>query len=324
MRRKHVHPSTPRRRLDTPAPETCVNEVVWRGPAVTIGAFRCGRAHRLWNEENHIRDGHNIVFTRTAVRIAADGFKSGVYTPNTASFYNFGQTYRRWPISPEGEVSEYFVLRPDVLAEIIREYNPDVMNRPDRPFRVGAVPCDSDCYLLQRLLFTHVVTAASPPDPLCIEETFLHVARRLVRRAFDAGAPARRPPDHRTRTAEAADAVRIFVTRHFREPVTLDAVADAVGLSLFHLCRVFKREEGIPIHRFLRRVRLRSALQSALDGDAPLTAVALDHGFSSHSHFTDAFRQEFRFSPSQLRSSEKKAALSKMSKILEAAPRPRR
>ncbi len=82
------------------------------------------------------------------------------------------------------------------------------------------------------------------------------------------------------------------------ERVTLDDVARAVHVSPFHLARIFQQQTGVPVHRYLTQLRLRASLER-LDSD--LTVVALELGFSSHSHFTDAFRREFGRSPSEMR-----------------------
>jgi AraC-like DNA-binding protein len=65
-------------------------------------------------------------------------------------------------------------------------------------------------------------------------------------------------------------------------------------------------------HRYLTRLRLRAALERLPDA-SDLTALALELGFSSHSHFTDAFRREFRRTPSEARRDWRE-----MSKNLEA------
>ncbi len=85
------------------------------------------------------------------------------------------------------------------------------------------------------------------------------------------------------------------------ERVTLDAVARAVHASPFHLARVFRQRTGAPIHRYLTRLRLRAALERLAGGANDLTALALALGFSSHSHFADAFRSEFGRTPSAVR-----------------------
>ena len=49
----------------------------------------------------------------------------------------------------------------------------------------------------------------------------------------------------------------------------------------------------MPIHRYLNRLRLRTALEYLGDSMADLSDTALSLGFSSHSHFTESFRREF-------------------------------
>jgi AraC-like DNA-binding protein len=87
-------------------------------------------------------------------------------------------------------------------------------------------------------------------------------------------------------------------------------------VSPFHLARVFHERAGVPVHRYLTRLRLRAALDRLMGGADDLTALALDLGFSSHSHFTDAFRTEFGRPPSAVRHSGARA-LRELSKNLE-------
>ena len=68
------------------------------------------------------------------------------------------------------------------------------------------------------------------------------------------------------------------------------------------MCRLFRRHAGLPLHRYRRRLRLREALRRLADGERDLTGLALDLGFSEHSHFTNAFRAEFSVPPSGFRS----------------------
>jgi AraC-like DNA-binding protein len=104
-----------------------------------------------------------------------------------------------------------------------------------------------------------------------------------------------------------------LINRRFFEPMSLDDIAASVGLSVFHLCRVFKRATGSTIHRYLTCVRLRTSLEQLDAGASDLTQVALSLGFSSHSHFTDSFRREFGMTPSRFRqpTSHEDAALAR-------------
>ena len=87
-------------------------------------------------------------------------------------------------------------------------------------------------------------------------------------------------------------------------------LARALAVSPFHLARVFRATVGRSLHAWRTQVRLRVALERVLDG-ADLMTVALDAGFSSHSHFTQSFRTAFGAAPSTVRSLPA-AALSKI------------
>ena len=155
------------------------------------------------------------------------------------------------------------------------------------------------------------------------------MALSLLAGAAAALAVRREHPGRRLRPATArahrgtAFATRALLARDFAQRLTLDRIATAVNSSPFHLARLFARETGLPIHRHLARLRLREALERLAAGEDDLTTLALDLGFSSHAHFTDAFRREFGMPPSHFRRGLTSARRREMSKILEAARGPR-
>jgi AraC-like DNA-binding protein len=95
--------------------------------------------------------------------------------------------------------------------------------------------------------------------------------------------------------------VRALLAFKLEEPVSLEDVGKAVGVSPFHLCRVFRAVTGTTISRYRHTLRLRAALERVASPDADLSAVAMDYGYSSHSHFTAAFRREFGVTPTEFR-----------------------
>jgi AraC-like DNA-binding protein len=91
-----------------------------------------------------------------------------------------------------------------------------------------------------------------------------------------------------------------LLQERFRERYRLEDVARELYVSPFHLCRLFKQETGMSMHRYVNRLRLREALEGLADG-VNLTELALSLGFSCHSHFTNAFRKEFGLPPGEAR-----------------------
>ena len=84
------------------------------------------------------------------------------------------------------------------------------------------------------------------------------------------------------------------------ERLTLTAIATMLGVTPIYLTQAFKRSEGLPLYRYQTRLRLSRAL-AALPEQDDITELALDLGFSSHSHFTATFRAALGVTPSDYR-----------------------
>lgn len=69
-----------------------------------------------------------------------------------------------------------------------------------------------------------------------------------------------------------------------------------------YLTQLFQQVEGVPLYRYQLRLRLSRALDLLPRCD-DLTELSLDLDFSSHSHFSAAFRQVYGRSPSEFRRS---------------------
>ena len=91
-----------------------------------------------------------------------------------------------------------------------------------------------------------------------------------------------------------------IVARHERAPLRLEQVARAIGCSVFVLCRTFRALEGTTIMSLHRDLRMRAALCALAQHRGDITRVAMDFGFSSHSHFTAAFSSYFGVTPSSV------------------------
>jgi len=92
-----------------------------------------------------------------------------------------------------------------------------------------------------------------------------------------------------------------FIENRFGSEVTLDAIAEAAGVSRFHLCRLFGVATGRSVMRYVRGRRLTEAARVLAGGASDILAVALDAGYGSHEAFTRAFRDQFGLTPEQVR-----------------------
>jgi AraC-like DNA-binding protein len=105
----------------------------------------------------------------------------------------------------------------------------------------------------------------------------------------------------RRRSSRVVDRAKEYLHAHFGERLFLDEIATAVGVTPVYLTQEFTRQEAVPLYRYQLRLRLSQALLDLPDCE-DITGLALDLGFSSHSHFTASFRGAFGLTPSEYRS----------------------
>ena len=92
-----------------------------------------------------------------------------------------------------------------------------------------------------------------------------------------------------------------YIESHLSGDLSLEAIADAVGVSRFHLSRAFGTTVGCALASYVRTRRLSEAARALAGGAPDILAVALNSGYGSHEAFTRAFRQQFGVTPEQVR-----------------------
>ena len=87
---------------------------------------------------------------------------------------------------------------------------------------------------------------------------------------------------------------------------SVEAFADAVGMSRMHLHRKIRALTGQSAGEFVRTVRLRLAARMLAAGDHSVTEVAYAVGFRTPAYFSKCFRDEFGVTPSDYAASPEK------------------
>lgn len=257
--------------------------LLFRSDIVAVGKFRCAATDPLYRDSGPCSH-HTFVFPRTSTRIRHANGPTFAATPETAGFYNQHQHYSRDPIN-DVDASDWYTVADDVLFDLVDA------DSADRPFRAAFAPIDARTYLEQRMLFD-ALDRGAPLDPLAVEETVLSILHRISPRATG------RAP---SRDTGAVETIREIIARAPQRNTPLRALARAVGLSPFRLCRAFRAHAGETITEYRHALRLRLALDHLRNPGADLTTIALDLGYASHSHFTSAFRRQFGITPSAFR-----------------------
>jgi AraC-like DNA-binding protein/ligand-binding sensor protein len=94
---------------------------------------------------------------------------------------------------------------------------------------------------------------------------------------------------------------REYIEKHKMEPLSLAAVAQAAGASVFHFCKVFKKSTGLKFTDYVARVRLEDARTQLLNPNRRISEIAYDVGFQSLTQFNRMFKRVFGQSPTEFR-----------------------
>ena len=108
----------------------------------------------------------------------------------------------------------------------------------------------------------------------------------------------------RQRTAAAPANVKRaeeFMRSNAREPLTIEAIADAAGCSVRALQLAFRRFRGTTPMAALQRLRLEAAREEMLRAERAqsLARIAAEYGFSNPSRFAQMFRRAYGAYPSE-------------------------
>ncbi len=96
---------------------------------------------------------------------------------------------------------------------------------------------------------------------------------------------------------ERSEQVVFLLRQNLAQPPTLDEMAKKIGCSPFHLSRIFSTETGQTITHCLRRLRLEKAAEMLASKEYSVTEVALEVGYNSLSHFSQAFSETYGCCP---------------------------
>ncbi len=274
-----------------------IDSVVYNGVAAQVGSFRCPTADPRFRDsgptENHI-----VVFPRSGVWIRHAGSRAFVADPHVVTIYNRGQEYTRESLSADGDRCDWFAVRPDIATEIGAVYN-GAADAPERPFAREFAPCSSDLYLRQRRLFLRLQRGGV--DPLEAEEEIIGIVAEVISRSYGALPWSPEAKHERAVRRDLIERARAQIVANVSEQMTVAQLAGWLGVSPFHLCRVFRSGTGLTLHAYRLELRQRLLLERLAEPGANLSRIAHELGFSSHSHLSATLRRRGGMTPSALR-----------------------
>jgi AraC family transcriptional regulator len=210
--------------------------------------------------------------------------ETAVIDTNTTMMLGPGDEYRVAHPTGDGDEGTVLALPPDVVEDAIGSCEGRVGNLRPRDH-----------------LTVRVINRAlrdTGPDRLEAEEATLLLLGLLSRVFSETGTEDRRlGPGQRLRIERARALLASAPTDHW----DLGALGRALRCSPFHLARQFRAATGETISRYALRLRLGVALERLAEGEGDIAALAVDTGFSHHSHFSARFRSAYGITPTEAR-----------------------
>lgn len=227
-----------------------------------------------------------LIFPYRGVFRREGGGETVVADPNHMLFDTAGETYRIDLPVEGGAGALALTIAPALLVEIV----PRALLAGRDPVRLAGAGrlIDARAQALVALLRHSLIQGSAT----VLEGESL--ALTLVRRAF--GERTSRARAGSFAQAKLTERTKLLLMAAPERKWSLADIGAELKVSPVYLTQVFRRVEGLPLHQYLLRLRLTRALDR-LETVEDLSQLALDLGFSSHSHFTAAFRQVFGRSP---------------------------
>jgi AraC family transcriptional regulator len=266
-------------------------ESLLKSPTVTIRDVYCqGSCPQQSAEE--CATATELVFPYRGVYVRHLGHDQAVAEANQVLFFNADEAYRVSHPVPGGDAS----LSLAISEPQVRELAPPTFlcDGATLSFRRQRLRIDARAQVLVALL-RHSLRQ-SIAEPLEAESLALTLVQRALgpRTTHAAGASVG--------CQRLVDRAKLVLSSDLARRWTLAEIAAEVHCSPVYLTQVFQQVEGLPLYRYQLRLRLARALDLLAQYD-DLTALGLDLGFSSHSHFSAAFREVYGRSPSEFRQS---------------------
>ena len=95
--------------------------------------------------------------------------------------------------------------------------------------------------------------------------------------------------------------IKELVHVKMEDDLSLEEMAQSVGLSTSHFARMFRKSTGETPHQFVLRQRIERAKAMLRAPDARIMDVAVACGFKTQQHFAQVFRDVCRVSPTEYR-----------------------
>ena len=232
---------------------------------------------------------------------------TGVPSPNDWRIDGRGQRTHDQPgavsILPAG--THVSVVAASRTSCMVLEIDPLHLQRSGNPSGSGDVELPVKLTTPDRnieLLMTAMqadLEAGSPAGPLYGESLGNAISTYLIRRY---GTSLSRVEEYKGGLPKSRlNRVREYIGQHLDDNVSLTALAEVAGVSLYHFAKAFKQSTGATPHQYVLDRKIDHAKELLRDPNRSVLEASSRTGFADQSHFTKIFRRLVGVTPTEFR-----------------------
>jgi AraC-like DNA-binding protein len=255
--------------------------LLFSSPAVTVSDVWCDPG-RWPVSELEVESAFGVSYPRAGVYVQRTLGGAVVVDPTVAVFRNRGDEQCTTHPTVDGDRNTDLQFPVEVVAPMLDSRD---------PFRVGAIPISEAIAARHRRLLG-VIGKGTAPALEIEEEALSLVADTHHLPPFPEVARHHRP---------IVDEARQYLAWRFRDDLDLVEIARAVGVSPFHLSRLFKRATGRSLTEYRTALRIRFVIDQLTNGENDLGRIAVEAGFYDHAHMTNTVRRHLGTAPARIR-----------------------
>ena len=224
--------------------------------------------------------------TQTRFRADVDRKASGVTGPDVVRFHEAGDLIRS---RVDDTLQSTWVVLSSAFVEDVAADTPAWRTPFSRPFTRPPLPVLAELHRFLR-------AASACTDALWAQEELTVLLPKLLTAGGET--PSVRSRRGINKLAQSADEL---LGAEFAEIGSLAELARRLDVSGSYLTRAYRAATGGTLHARVTRLRLSHALARLAEGAKDITALALELGYASHSHFSAEFKRYIGQSPSAFR-----------------------
>ena len=285
-----------------------VERVLFRSPLLCVVDYESSPAHPHFGGFGPMRTPR-IGYPRRQCELLAEGHAPFVADATRAVFFGEGTVYRRRAIDPLGSRATVINLRSDALPAILDEHRRLGAANDASAFRDVSAPLDPRLHE-ESVALANRLSSGVPFDAVAAEEATLHLVSRTLAGSHEAWRRSAAASKAGTGQLEMVAFVKQYIREHIAQKMSLTEIAALIDVSPFYLCRFFRATTGQTVYQYQLQVRLAATLEMLPAYKGNLAALAMDLGFSSHSHLATLFKRAFGYSPGSTRQTQRALGLS--------------